>query len=46
VKNDGLQPSLGMSHRLKASDSLGQCGKRPAGRQERSTPEGVSRWSS
>ena len=40
-----LQPSLGMSHRLGASDSLGQCGKRPAGRQERSTPEGVSRWS-
>lgn len=30
-----LQPSLGMSHRPGASDSLGQCGKRPAGRQER-----------
>ena len=45
VNGSRLQPSLGMSHRLGASDSLGQCGKRPAGRQERSTPEGVSRWS-
>jgi hypothetical protein len=46
VNSYRLQPSLGMSHRPEASDSLGQVASARPGRQERSTPEGVSRWSS
>ena len=46
VNSCRLQPSLGMSHRPGASDSLGQAASARPGARNASTPEGVSRWSS